>query len=667
MRTALAWLRPAVWISLALMVLGLAALAQTKPGTPPAAGTQLHLDPNSVRLQLSNSHEELLDVNNESTVANYMHEFVASSGAENQEQIVSELTDYCIERGLRPAPDVAELFLSLAGDAKEAGKKDEYQRLTRYAVTFAPTHPSAHLALAEAARMRSGYFSGEYFFETASALFLSFQDQEARWVSLTNLALWARITTIIVLAALALLLLVRYGKLLKHDIREWLGGRESRLVEVGCLAGLFLPSLLLLSGYWWIVYWVAVFLIYARWPERVVVALAALLFLASGSFYVYCQQQIYLAQSPPHVSNIRCYATRIGVGEDAYLASHVSPADPLNYSYSYLLGSRYLLHGSYVKAENLFQEILKENPGNANVLNNIGCIYFYENRFQEAIQNFTKAMESKPDLAQAYLNRAMARNKVFDFSGSKEDQDQARTLDKGLFDTFKMRQAEEWGPLPIWLPENATQDIATRLNQQIKEAPAGVMGRPMLWPSYLFKPAFSFWLLVLVGVFLATAILKKQKFFARACFKCGQPFCGRCKTSLEFESFCSQCVHLYIKQDGVSPEARLKKNYEVERFNRIQKIQRAIFALLAPGAGHFFEGRPFTAFLLLILWCGAISGMITGALAYPYPFPTLVTTAPFLVVYGFMAGVLMLLLWLLFGLPLALRQSPPQVERLLRG
>lgn len=657
-----------------LAVLGSAllfqALAWGVPAKPPAGGPggpTLHLNPDAVRLHLAGSREELLDVNNQSTVSNYLREFLASSGHDNQDQIVTELTDYCIERGIRPAPDVAEIFLSLAVEAKEQGKMDDYRRLTRYAATFAPTHPPTHLALADAARTQEGYFSGEYIFETVSALFQSFQDQESKWIALTNLALWLRVTAIMLLAALALLLLVRYSRLLRHDIREWLGGKESKLVEVGCLAGLFLPSLLLLSGYWWIVWWAGVFLIYARWPERIVVFAGSLLLVGSGAFYLYCQQQVYLDQSPPHVSNLRCYASRIGVGPDAYLAAHVGPADPLNYAYSYLLASRYLLHGSYVKSEDLYQAILKEKPNDANVLNNIGCIYFYENRFQEAIQYFSRAIEAKSDLAVAYLNRAMASNKVFDFTGSEADQQQARSLDNRLFDTFKVRQSEEWGPLPIWLPQDTTRSIALTLNRQIQQAPKDVLGRPISWAGYLLRPAFSFWMLAFSCGFLALVLFKKPKAFARACFKCGQPFCSRCKTSLEFESFCSQCVHLYIKQDGVSPEARLRKNYEVERFNRIQKAQRAVFALLAPGTGHFFEGRPFTAFLVLFLWCGAIAGLLMGSLGYPLPFPTLVSTAPFRVLYGILAGILMLALWLLFGLPMALRQSPPQVERLLRG
>ena len=151
------------------------------------------------------------------------------------------------------------------------------------------------------------------------------------------------------------------------------------------------------------------------------------------------------------------------------------------------------------------------------------------------------------------------------------------------------------------------------------------------------------------------------------CFKCGRPFCQRCKTSLEFESFCSQCVHLFIKQDGVSPEARIKKNYEVEQYNRVQRIERAVLSLVAPGAGHLFEGRPFSAFFLLFLWCGCLSGLALGLYALPFSFPPLVGTGALKSAATTLSVLVMVLLWGGFGLPTALRREPPRFGQVARG
>jgi tetratricopeptide (TPR) repeat protein len=656
-----------LWLTLAIGILLSPAALLAAPGPQSASGRSLHLNPEEVRKQMASSHDELVDVNNQSTITKYLQAFSGSTSQEDKQQIVSELTDYCVQRGLRPSPDIAELFLSLALDAKAQGNGEEFLRLCQYAESFDPGHPAVHLVTAAAIRQQSGFFSGQYLYEVLMAFFSSFKSVETRWIALSNLALWLRATAFLVLGVLSLLLLVKYQAQLRHDVKEWLGGGDSSLVQLAGFVVLFLPSLLFLAGYWWIIYWAGIFMIYAKWPERVTTILATLLFLVSGALALHNQQQMYLAQSPPNVSNIRCYANRIGVGLDGYLAGHIGDDDPLNRPYAFLLASRYLLHGSYLKAENTYQPLLSQSAQDAEVCNNLGCIYYYENRYQEAVQQFSKAIDYKPGLAISYLNRSLAENKLFDFSGAKDDQDKARSINPRLFETYNLRQSEDWGPIPSWLPLAATEELALRQEAQHPGSLKGPLSLGASWPALLIRPPFSLWLAIFVLGFTAVAVAKKASFFARACLKCGRPFCNRCKTSLEFESFCSQCVHLYIKQDGVSPEARLKKNYEVESYNQVQRIQRAAVSLCAPGAGHFLEDRPYSALFLLFLWCGLVAGLFASAYAFPLPFPGLIGTAALKSVFAVVAVALMALLWGLFGLPIALRQEPPQLGRLLKG
>ncbi len=633
---------------------------------PQGAGPELHLNPEIVREQMATSHEELVDVNNQTTFTKYLQAYSSSTNADDQQQIVSELTDYCVQRGLRPSSDAAELFLVLALEAQGQGRPEDSLRYCRVAASFAPSHPAVHLATAAAIRQRSGVFSGQYLYEVMAAFFSSFRDVETRWVALSNLALWARASAFILLAVLALLLFVQYQAQLRHDVREWLGGGDSSLLDLAGYIVLFAPSLLFLAGYWWIIFWAGIFLWYARWPERVVTLAAVVLLVASGAAALVSQQRLYLTQTPPHVSNLRCYANRIGVGPDAYLAGRVSPEDPKSRTYAFLLACRYLLHGSYLKAENTFRPLLANEAQDAEVHNNLGCIYFYENRYQEAIHEFSMAIRLKPDLASAYLNRSLAETKIFDFSGSQEDQEKARKLDPSRLRSAGERQTEDWGPAPSWMPLKTTRALA----EEVASSGGSLRGPLKLGGGavgLILRPAFSLWVILFAALFLGFALSKKSGFFARACLKCGRPFCSRCKTSLEFESFCSQCVHLFIRQDGVSPEARLRKNYEVERFYQLQRIQRAVFSLIAPGAGNFLDGRPFSALFLLALWCGLLAGLFAGGYAYPFAFAVPVSTAAFKSLYAVVAILLMVLLWALFGVPTALRKEPPQIGRLNKG
>jgi len=648
------------WIRALLTGALLASLGAWAAPEPRQDGPVLRLDPDLIRRQVATSREEVVDVNNQTTLASYLRAFRAAADLSDQDQIASEIADYCVERGLRPSPDVAEVFLSMALEAKESGNQEAYRRLARFAAGFAPDHPAAHLALADAARSQEGLFSGEFLFESLMAITSAARNPETRWVTLANFTMWLRFASLALLSVLTLIQLSKYQGLLRHDVREWLGGGDSKWIEVTGLVVLFLPSLLFLSGFWWIVYWSALVLLYARWSERVVGILAMALVVAAGALHLHALQRVYLGQSPPHVSNVRCYANRIQVGLDGYLGEHIAPTDPKSGTYGYLLACRYMLHGSYMKAENLFRGLLNENPSDARIFNNLGCLYYYQNRYQEAIQQFSRALESRPDMAVAYLNRALSKNKVFDFSGAEDDQAQARKLDPGLFRTANLSQSDEWSPIPAWMPLETSLDAAARAAAGHPDTPFA-SGNPGGIAPLLLRPAFSPWLVLLPVLFLSLALFKKRDFFARACFKCGQPFCSRCKTSLEFESFCSQCVHLYIKQDGVSPEARLKKNYEVENYQKHQRVKRVVLALVAPGTAHFTEGRPFSSSILLFLWFGALSSFFLKGFLIPLAFPVPVSTAPFRSLLFLFAGALLLILWGLFGIPSALRApAPPQ-------
>jgi hypothetical protein len=216
-------------------------------------------------------------------------------------------------------------------------------------------------------------------------------------------------------------------------------------------------------------------------------------------------------------------------------------------------------------------------------------------------------------------------------------------------------QSEDWVPLPIYPAPEKTAAVALA---QATRRPTGLsqaLSAPVTAVSGLLQPAFSGLALILAAVFLTLGTVKKRGFFSRPCFKCGRPYCPKCKTSLEFESFCGQCVHLYIKQDGVSPEARMKKNYEVESYNRTQGIARAVLSLAAPGAGHVWEGSPIQGIFILALWCALLAGFLVRLWAYPFPAPADSLGAA----YTLAASAVMAVVWVVFGLLKALSRPAP--------
>ena len=74
--------------------------------------------------------------------------------------------------------------------------------------------------------------------------------------------------------------------------------------------------------------------------------------------------------------------------------------------------------GQFVKAKNIFSEILKHDPNNFSAHNNIGNISFILGNLADALQNYENAIKLKPDFAEAHNNKGNVLRKL----NQKEDE-----------------------------------------------------------------------------------------------------------------------------------------------------------------------------------------------------------------------------------------------------
>jgi len=642
-----------IFPALFLAILAAVPAVCQKPQPPEAPYT---LNPEEVKKMVTSSLSESGDESSEASIQRYIIKLQETSDPSEQATIVNDLYQDCLMYGLSPSPDVAEIFLALAIKAREKGDTDGFQRYLQFGLTFDQRNPALQQALATVAKENKGLLSMEYLYQSLAGWIYSFTNVTSRAVAWTNLALWFRTLSMLLLAFISIILFMRYNKLARHDLEEWLNIDDERVRRTAGWLLVLLPSVILLSGYWLIIYWAALFLIYSRAPERIITVVAILLLLFSGSASLYLQQELFLSMYPPHFSNLRCYANRVDIGPDQILNQHMDPNDPLQDTYAFVLANRYLIHRSYVKAEKLYTSLLQQKGSDPYVSNNLGCLYYYENRVSDAITQWSKAIDAKPDLAVAYINRSLGKNKQFDFDGAREDQAKASSIDPKLYQAFTSTQQDELIPIPFYPSAESTRQMALDQFKLFNKSLAGPLKPSRSRYAVILRPAFSLGMIVFLAAAIFIIVTKKREKFARACLKCGRPFCHQCKTSLEFESFCGQCVHLYIKQDGVSPQARMQKNYEVEVFGRQGKVVRAILSLIAPGAGHLWDGHVFSGFIILFMWLGFLSGFISRFFAYPMPYNLAAGSSGG--AFTLLGAAFLVLLWLLFGLPKALSRQP---------
>src|SRR5262249_27763133 len=152
---------------------------------------------------------------------------------------------------------------------------------------------------------------------------------------------------------------------------------------------------------------------------------------------------------------------------------------------------------------------------------------------------------------------------------------------------------------------------------------------------------------ILTLILAPLIFLKRRKTgFAGSCIKCGRTFCHRCKSARESATYCTQCIHIYLKRDGVSLTTKRSKLDGGHDHQSGLVKRNKILASFLPGTAQLLEGRSvagviglflFLFFILLALLIGRLAPVLTGELAQMF--------------VRIVAIVLALVIWLTMTLP----------------
>ena len=105
----------------------------------------------------------------------------------------------------------------------------------------------------------------------------------------------------------------------------------------------------------------------------------------------------------------------------------------------YNSGVKLMQKGNYERAEKKFAAALKKNPKMAEAYNNLGYSLRKQgsNNFQQALDHYNRAIDLKPDLAEAYMYRGVLHMLMGDEAKALEDHRSLTRLNRSLADALQ--------------------------------------------------------------------------------------------------------------------------------------------------------------------------------------------------------------------------------------
>jgi tetratricopeptide (TPR) repeat protein len=431
-------------------------------------------------------------------------------------------------------------------------------------------------------------------------------------------ALVAVIAMLASLAVFALLMTLRYQVALRHDVEEWLIRQDREVwAKAGGWAVLLLPFVMWVGAGWVAIYWLTVVFRYMRRGER---ALAAVLLVAAAlavPAYRFSVGLYGLAADPTVRTTIA--AANGGYDPDRIVKLRqlvdAHPDDPM---YRFLLAGLYKNGRYFEEAFQEYKRVLEAAPSTYQARINLGNIYFVLGQYGEAMSNYRKALDVRPNSALAYYDMYLAQSDSFKLKEAAESLAQARSLDPDRTNRWLTSGSREGGG-PKVIDAMIDFESIFRAVVEGRHLRQWFEGEPERrpWTSALTGLANTTSLIAIAGLLSCglTLVVLRGRTHAQRCTRCGRPFCSYCKSEREGHEFCSQCAHLFVLGDGLAPETKSMKLYEVERHAARGRRGRRIAAAILPGASHILAGRAWVGCGLVTLWLLAWIGGFPQALA----------------------------------------------------
>ncbi len=568
---------------------------------------------------------------------------------DNATKKTTELTDTGRAYGLKRYPTYAAAAAGFARQNQVQSKPDIADWATKTATQLDQKAPAVSFAIADMLADKNNW--GGVFPALIKGFTQIFSNYRTGVLGRVDLFYVLAAAVVLTSIIFAIALFIRYGRSQSHDFRETLGRMiHGGSVSVLAFALLFLPIFLWLGPMWLVFYWFAIFFGYANARERIFVVVLGLLLAA-------LPLGVDLASSFAGSVDGPVVQAAISSSEQAYQPEalrrlqELATIVPDNATLHILLGNMYAYEGNDQQAGDHYRRAIQINDS-AGAHVNLGNLHFAQNDFSAASTEYAAAQRRDGNMAIAFYNDSVANGAMSRFEEQGQKLEYAKKLDKDAIESLTQNPPEQ--KIAMFHPK-----LSDAWKVQHSIAQSGV-ARPQFGNYAYFDPKVSAINPITIGALASVLmalllwVIRRGTGFAGSCIKCGRTFCHRCKSSRESATYCTQCIHIYLKRDGVAIATKRAKLEEVSDHQTGMQRRNRLFATFLPGSAQMLEGRTLIGMLGMILFFISVcTAVLTGRLA-----PALgpVATTAQLAVRG-LAIAIAVILWFLMSLPVYRRRA----------
>lgn len=527
-------------------------------------------------------------------------------------QKVDEIIRHANKIGLKRLTDLSLAATLMARREMAQGNAEKARTALDSAVKLDPVLPEARWSRVSLALATDKLAVPR---ELAGAVRAVLADLEGRRVLMVGASLLLVLTLAAVGVAFVVLLVAGEIRRLFHDLRELTGRRVPQPLDAVAAAALLVLPLLLTLDVGWLLLWLFVLSFgYAGRSVKVAALVGLLPLLLVAPALDRAAAELAVSASPvlrgAEALQEKRYDQR--VLDDLEGVKTLFPDDA---DIRFLLGCLYQQLGQNDRAVAEYTVASQVSPVEVRALVNRGDIRFVDGDFGAAQEDFQEALRRDPRDVRARYNLSLVYGETFRTVEAQEKLTEARALDNALVTRFLESPTLVKVVSLGFTPEEAREKVRllqrdTRSRRVLGHFHVGSDARTWAFPFALAIPFAA------VAALLLDGFRNKGRGYAAACAKCGRTYCRLCKPPGESPGLCSQCIHVYLKKDGVSIETKLQKVEEVKRRQGAEGRLRRVLNVVFPGGELFLDGKVGRATALLFPFSlGIVAALLRQDLA----------------------------------------------------